>query len=75
MPVKWLSDGSALKLVVSTCCELSPGWFFALFCGEELLESSICSAEVLSFVLCSIMLQVGKVLQSYLLSGSAAMGN
>ena len=64
-PVKLLSDGSALKLVVSTCCELSPGWRFALFCGGELLESSICSVEMSSFVLSSMMLQeVEKVLQS-----------
>ena len=73
---KSLSDGSALKLVVSTCCELSPGWRFALFCGGELLESSICSVEMSSFVHCSMMLQeVEKVLQSYLLPGSAAMRN
>ena len=45
-PIKSLSDGSALKLVVWTCCELSPGWRFALFCGGELLESSICSVEM-----------------------------
>ena len=75
-PLKSLSDGSALKLVVSTCCELSPGWRFALFCGGELLESSICSVEMSSFVHCSMMLQeVEKVLQSYLLPGSAAMRN
>ena len=75
-PVKLLSDGSALKLVVSTCCELSPGWRFALFCRGELLEFSICSVEMLSFVHCSMMLQeVEKVLQSYLLPGSAAMRN
>ena len=75
-PVRWLSDGFALKFVVSTCCELSPGWRFALFCGGELLESSICSVEMSSFVHCSMMLQeVKKVLQSYLLPGSAAMRN
>ena len=75
-PRKWSSDGSGLKLVVSTCCEISPGWRFALFCGGELLESSICSVEMLSFVHCSMMLQeVEKVLQSYLLPGSAAMRN
>ena len=75
-PVKLLSDGSALKLVVSTCCELSPGWRFALFYGEELLRSSICSVHMLSFVHCSMMLQeVEKVLQSCLLPGSAAMRN
>ena len=76
-PAKWSSsDWSALKLVVSTCCELSPGWRFALFCGGELLKSSICSVEMSSFVLCSVMLQeVEKVLQSYLLPGSAAVRN
>ena len=74
--VKLFSDGSELKLVVSTCYELSPGWRFALFCGGELLESSICSVEMSSFVHCSMMLQeVEKVLQSYLLPGSAAMRN
>ena len=75
-PVKLLSDGSELKLVVSTCYELSPGWRFALFCGGELLESSICSLEMSSFVHCSMILQkVQKVLQSYLLPASAAMRN
>ena len=74
--VKLLSDGVALKLVVLTCCELSPGWSFTLFCDGELLEFSICSVEMSSFVHCSIMLQeVEKVLQSYLLPGSAAMKN
>ena len=68
-PFKLLSDGSALKLVVSTCCELSPGWRFALFCGGELLESSICSVEMSSFVHCSMMLQeVEKVLLATRLS-------
>ena len=62
--------------MVSTCCEISPGWRFALFCGGELLESSIWSAEMSSFVHCSMMLQeVEKVLQSYLLPGSATMRN
>ena len=52
----------------------SPGWRFALFCGGELLESSICSVEMSSFVHCSMMLQeVEKVL--CLLPGSAAMRN
>ena len=75
-PAKSLSDGSALKLVVLTCCELSPDWRFALFCGGELLESAICSVEMSSLVHCSMMLQeVEKVLQSYLLPGSAAMRN
>ena len=76
-PAKWSSsDGSALKLVVSTCCELSPGWRFALFYGGELLKSSICSVEMSPFVHCSMMLQeVEKVLQSYLLPGSAATRN
>ena len=75
-PPKLLSDGSALKLVLSNCCELSPGWRFTLFGGGELLESSICSVEMSSFVHCSMMLQeVEKVLQSYLLPGSAAMRN
>ena len=77
-PVKLLSDGSALQLVVSTCCELSPGWCFALFCGGDLIESSTCSVEMSAFVPCSMMLQEvekQKVLQSYLLPGSAAMRN
>ena len=75
-PLILLPDGSALKLVVSTCCELSPGWRFALFYGGELLKSSICSVEMSPFVHCSMMLQeVEKVLQSYLLPGSAAMRN
>ena len=77
-PVKLLPDGSALQLVVSTCCELSPGWCFALFCGGDLIESSTCSVEMSAFVPCSMMLQEvekQKVLQSYLLPGSAAMRN
>ena len=68
-PGKSSPDGSALKLVISICCELSPGWRFALFCGGELLESSICSVEMSSFVHCSMMLQeVEKVLLATRLS-------
>ena len=68
-PAKYLSDGSALKLVVSTCCKWSPGGRFALFCGGGLLKSSICSVEISSLVYCSMMFQeVEKVLLATKLS-------
>ena len=69
--IKWSSSVFALKLVILSCCRLSSGWCFALFCGGELLECSISFVAISALVFYSVMLRVKRVLQGYLLPGSA----
>ena len=59
-PIRWTSSVPALLLVVSSCWRLSSEWRFALRCGGELLDSSVCSVKFSTLFLCSMVLLVEK---------------